>query len=103
MYEAEGNPRLDLDLLKILRERVSTPFILHGGSGTPSEDVTRGIKECGIVSVNIDTEVRIAFITAIHDFFASGQMVTDPRKVLCIARDAVQKKVKEKISLFGGL
>ena len=103
MYEAEGNPHLDLDLLKILRERVSTPFILHGGSGTPSEDVTRAIKECGIVSVNIDTEVRIAFITAINDFFASGQMVIDPRKVLSVARDAVQKKVEEKIELFGNL
>ncbi|MCK5491267.1 MAG: class II fructose-bisphosphate aldolase family protein [Candidatus Pacebacteria bacterium] len=103
MYEAEGNPHLDLDLLQILRERVSTPFILHGGSGTPSEDVIRGIKECGIVSVNIDTEVRIAFVTALNDFFVSGQMVIDPRKVLSIARDAVQKKVGDKISLFGSL
>lgn len=103
MYEAEGNPHLDLDLLQVLRKRVSTPFVLHGGSGTPSEDVKKAITEYGIININIDTEIRIAFVTALHDFFASGQMVIDPRKVLSVARLAVQKKVEEKIELFGNL
>ncbi len=103
MYKVEGNPHLDLDLLKILRESVSTPFILHGGSGTPSEDIKKAISEYGVINVNIDTEIRVAFMGAISDFCISGQMVTDPRKILSIARDAVQKKVEKKIELFGNL
>jgi len=100
MYKPEGNPHLDIDLLKKIRDKISTPFVLHGGSGTPSGDVQRAILEGGIVSVNIDTEIRVAFIGAINDFCVSGQMVTDPRKILSIARDSVQKKVEEKIELF---
>ncbi|MCK5084946.1 MAG: class II fructose-bisphosphate aldolase [Candidatus Pacebacteria bacterium] len=100
MYKPEGNPRLDLDLLKKLREKVETPFVLHGGSGTPSEDIKKAISEYGIVNVNIDTGIRVAFMGAISDFCISGQMVTDPRKILSIARNAVQEKVEEKIELF---
>jgi len=100
MYKPEGNPHLDLDLLKKIKEKISTPFVLHGGSGTPSGDVQRAILEGGIINVNIDTEVRVAFMASISDFCISGQMVTDPRKVLSLARDSVQKKVEEKIELF---
>ena len=100
MYKQEGNPHLDLDLLKRIKEKISTPFVLHGGSGTPSDDVQKAILEGGVINVNIDTEIRVAFIGAISDFCISGQIVTDPRKVLSIARDLVQKKVEEKIELF---
>ena len=100
MYKPEGNPHLDLDLLKKIREKIPTPLVLHGGSGTPSGDVQRAIMEGGIINVNIDTEVRVAFMASISDFCISGQMVTDPRKVLSLARDSVQKKVEEKIELF---
>ena len=100
MYKPEGNPHLDIDLLKKLKAKVEIPFILHGGSGTPSEDVQKAILEGGIVNVNIDTEIRVAFMGAISDFCVSGQMVTDPRKILSITRDTVQEKVEEKIELF---
>ena len=100
MYKPEGNPNLDFDLLGKLKEKVSIPFILHGGSGTPSEDIRKAITEYGIINVNIDTEIRVAFMGALSDFCDSGQMVTDPRKILAIARNAVQEKVEEKIELF---
>ncbi len=103
MYRPERNPRLDLDLLRVLRKKVTTPFVLHGGSGTPSEDIKRAILEYGVININIDTEIRVAFMGAISDFCISGQMVTDPRKILSLARNAVQKKVEEKIDLFGNL
>ena len=100
MHKPEGNPHLDLKLLKELRKKVPIPFILHGGSGTPSEDIRKAISECGVVNVNIDTGIRVSFMAAISDFCISGQMVTDPRKVLTLARDSVQRKVEEKIELF---
>jgi len=100
MYKPEGNPKLDFDLLGKLKEKITIPLILHGGSGTPSEDIRKAITEYGIVNVNIDTEIRVAFMGALSDFCASGQLVTDPRKILSFARDAVQEKVEEKIELF---
>ncbi|MCK4525220.1 MAG: class II fructose-bisphosphate aldolase, partial [Candidatus Andersenbacteria bacterium] len=100
MYKPEGNPELDFDLLGKLKEKISIPFILHGGSGTPSENIRKAITDYGIINVNIDTEVRVAFMGALNDFCVSGRMVTDPRKILSFARDMVQEKVEEKIELF---
>ena len=100
MYKPEGNPHLDFDLLYNLRKKVAVPFVLHGGSGTPSEDIRRAIKDYGIINVNIDTEIRVAFVGGFSDFCISGQMATDPRKVLAISRDEVQKIVEKKIDLF---
>lgn len=102
-YKGKENPMLDFDLLKKIREKVSTPFVLHGGSGVPVEDIKRAISEFGIVNVNIDTQIRVAFIEALKNYFASGETTTDPRKFLCIARDNVQKTVEEKIDLFRNL
>ncbi len=99
-YKGRENPHLDLELLKKLRERVSIPFVLHGGSGTPSEDIKKAIKDYGVINVNIDTEIRFAFMNILRDFCLSGQMAVDPRKVLGKARDEVQKTVEEKIELF---
>jgi ketose-bisphosphate aldolase len=67
MYKPEGNPKLDFDLLGELKERVSIPFILHGGSGTPSEDIRKAVSEYGIINVNIDTEIRVAFMSGRKD------------------------------------
>ena len=101
MYAPQGNPRLDLELLKKIKARISIPFILHGGSGIPDEDVKKSIAEGGIVTVNVDTEVRAAFTNALEKFYAGGQRTGDPREILSLARDAAQKKVEEKMKLFG--
>ena len=101
MYAPQGNPRLDLELLKKIKARVSIPFILHGGSGIPDKDVKKAIAEGGIVTVNVDTEVRISFTNALEKFYAGSKQASDPRKILSLARDAAQKKVEEKIKLFG--
>ncbi|MFZ2970660.1 MAG: class II fructose-bisphosphate aldolase, partial [Minisyncoccia bacterium] len=36
-YKGKENPRLDFELLKRIRGKVSIPFVLHGGSGVPVE------------------------------------------------------------------
>ena len=101
MYAPQGNPRLDIELLKKIKSKVSIPFILHGGSGISDEDIKKSIAEGGIVTVNIDTEIRLAFTNALEKFYAGSKRTSDPRKILSLARAAAQKKVEEKIKLFG--
>ena len=101
MYAPQGNPRLDIELLKKIKSKVSIPFILHGGSGVSDEDIKKSIAEGGIVTVNIDTEIRLAFTNALEKFYAGSKRTSDPRKILSLARAAAQKKVEEKIKLFG--
>jgi ketose-bisphosphate aldolase len=52
-------PQLDFDRLARIHEAVSIPLVLHGGSGTPKEDLQRAIS-LGIAKVNVATELTVA-------------------------------------------
>ena len=60
---AHGNyktkPKLDIERLAKIREALSTPLVLHGGSGLSDEDFKNTIKN-GIAKVNIFTDLCIA-------------------------------------------
>lgn len=53
-------PKLNLERLKNIAARVSVPLVLHGGSGTPDDQVVEAIR-LGIAKVNICTEFVAAF------------------------------------------
>jgi ketose-bisphosphate aldolase len=52
-------PRLDFDRLAQLRASTGIPLVLHGGSGTPPDDLRRAIS-LGIAKVNVATEIMTA-------------------------------------------
>ena len=52
-------PKLDIALLKELDAASTVPLVLHGGSGTPDEQMRAAI-ENGICKFNVYTDLRIA-------------------------------------------
>jgi ketose-bisphosphate aldolase len=52
-------PRLDFDRLATIHSLVSVPLVLHGGSGTPADDLKRAIS-LGIAKINVATELITA-------------------------------------------
>jgi fructose-bisphosphate aldolase class II len=56
MYD--GEPRLALDLLAEIRERVEVPLVLHGGSGL-ADDQFRAAIAGGIAKINIFTNLAL--------------------------------------------
>jgi len=54
----EGEPKLNLELLAEIRERVDIPLVLHGGSGL-SDDQFRAAIDGGISKVNIFTNLVV--------------------------------------------
>ena len=56
--------------------------------------------ELGVCCFNIDTDIRIAFITEMCNRTNPRCDTTDPRKILGEARKNVTRKVKEKIKMF---
>lgn len=54
----EGEPHLDLNLLREIRARVDLPLVLHGGTGL-SEDQFRAAVAAGISKVNIATDLYV--------------------------------------------
>lgn len=52
-------PKLNIERLKKIAETVDIPLVLHGGSGTPKEQVHEAIHQ-GINKINICTDIVIA-------------------------------------------
>lgn len=96
----KGTPELDFGRLEEINRRVPCPVVLHGSSGVPDDSITRAI-DLGVRKINIDTNIREAFVGAMREALGSNPDEIDPRKVLGPARDAATGVIREKIRLFG--
>jgi len=93
------NPPLDLQRLKEIKEKTKNiSLVLHGGSGTLEKDIRAAIN-LGIVKVNINTELRLAFTENLRKALKERKEFI-PYKYLPVAILAVQKVVEKKIKLF---
>ena len=88
-------------LAEIRRLLPDTPLIMHGASDWQAENVKKAI-EGGICCFNVDTDIRVAFLSTICHETGSGCDVSDPRKLLGLAREKVQAVVQDKIRMFAG-
>lgn len=96
----KGEPRLDMDRLSAIRERVSVPLVLHGASGVPEASVRECIRR-GICKVNYATELRIAFTSAMRAFLLENEGAIDPKLPMRAGREAVFRLVCDLIRLCG--
>jgi len=96
----KGEPQLDFDRLAKIKALVKIPIVLHGSSGVPDESVRRAI-ELGVRKVNIDTNIREAFVGEMRRVMIEKPDEIDPRKILGPAREAATAIIAKKIRLFG--
>ena len=93
-------PDLDIDLLRRIAQAVPDTFLsLHGGSGIPADQVKAAIAE-GIVKVNVNTELRVAYRDALVE-----ELGENPKeyKIYDLSPDvimAVASVVENKIDVF---
>ncbi|MEK7573783.1 MAG: class II fructose-bisphosphate aldolase [Patescibacteria group bacterium] len=92
--------KLDIELLKLIRQAVSCAISLHGGSDTPAQYFVDAIK-VGVSKVNINSDMRFAYRTELEK-----QLHEHPDEYAVVKLegpiiDAVQKVVEEKIDMFG--
>src|SRR5579859_642015 len=59
-----NQPPLDLVRLSQIASQVDVPLVLHGASGLSKENIQRAIA-LGVAKINVNTEVRTAFLAAI--------------------------------------
>lgn len=98
----EGEPELDFDRIKVIKEKLNMPLVLHGSSGVAYEDLEKAIG-LGINKINIDTDIRMAFADAIKEFLKDNPDEFDPRNILKPARANMRKTVAEKMKVFGSV
>ena len=78
---AHGNyptrPQLDFELLATLRDMVAIPLVLHGGSGTPAEDLKKAIN-LGIAKINVASELVRAVRDTLMNHWGANEMMWAP-------------------------
>lgn len=89
--------KLDFERLKEIRGEVNQFLVLHGGSGVPNSQIKEAVK-LGIVKININTELRIAWKESLLKILKKKEI--KPYNIMPFVEKAIQKKVEEKIKLF---
>jgi len=117
----KGKVKLDFDRLKEIKSLLPKTFlVLHGASsiyenyvnlinhyggkildasGIPDEHYIIAIKY-GIRKINIDTDLRIAFVYGIRKILFENPSEIDPRKILNSSIDAIKDVIRHKLSLI---
>lgn len=120
-YKFKSQSKLDLERLKVISQKISIPLVLHGASSVPawiiekavkygatlegakgvSEDQIKQAIPLGIAKINIDTDMRLAFIATVREVLTNSPKEIDPRKILGPAKNTMKEVAKSKMQLFG--
>ncbi len=120
-YKFAGEARLDVGRLRVIRELVDVPLVLHGASsvpqwlvekaeklgaklgspeGVPEDQVQRAISH-GICKINTDTDLRLAFNAGIREFLSQHPEDFDPRHVISAGKESMRTIVEHRMEVFG--
>jgi len=106
-----GSATLDLRVLEAIREQVSIPLVLHGGTGIPLESAQDCIR-LGVAKVNFGTLLKQAHLEAVGGKLAAYRVPMSPhpflgmggeQDILLAGLEAVKIKVKELLQAFGSV
>lgn len=120
-YKFKNTPELAMERITEIKGLTGIALVLHGASGVPQDLLEKARKygaelpgamgvpdsayedavSRGINKINIDTDLRLAYMSSIREFFAENPTVFDPRKYLASGKEAVKAQMRNKISLFG--
>jgi fructose-bisphosphate aldolase, class II len=95
----KGTPKIDFDRLKLLKDTLKMPLVLHGGSGTGDENLRKAV-ECGINKVNIFTDSMVANTGAILKKLNENPEANF-MELLTAGENAMKETLKYYIRLFG--
>jgi ketose-bisphosphate aldolase len=93
-------PELDFVRLQEIRDATGVPLVLHGGSGTPLEQLQRSI-EIGVSKVNVASELSRAYLAAVTKGVADAEGKAWYGTVLTDAKAAVAAVVADWMNKLG--
>ena len=119
-----GNPKLDIDRLAEIKQKVGDlPLVLHGASSVYADSVEncnkygadiknaygitdsdiKGAIQNGVAKINVDTDIRIAFLAGLRKVITENSSSIDMRKYLGNARDFSKEIIIRKMKTFLGI
>lgn len=100
LYPAGKQPKLDIERLKAIKQRLSIPLVLHGGSGNKDAEVAESIQH-GVGKINISSDMKKAFYVALVEELKSGSH--EPNALYLKPMDAAKEIVIHKMDLFSSI
>ncbi|MBE6469058.1 MAG: class II aldolase [Coriobacteriaceae bacterium] len=102
VHGLEEEPHIDLDHLARIAAVCPCPLVLHGGSGIDHATIA-AMAEHGMVKVNIASDLRRAFISAVHDAQEENPREVNLAAVLMRARRAVTEVARSTQLAINGI
>jgi fructose-bisphosphate aldolase, class II len=91
--------RLDLNLLRRLREASSVPLVIHGGSGLPGEQLGV-LSEHNVLKVNVASDLRNAMIRTFGEAYVANPNEYSLIRVSTASVQAIADVVEQRIRSF---
>ena len=98
IYPKGMKPDLKLDLLKVIKSKVSIPLVLHGGSNNPDAEIGQSVT-LGVNKINISSDIKVAYYEKMREVL-KDESLREPNVIqpACIA--AMKETAYHKIELF---
>lgn len=94
-----ATPQLAFDRISELREALSIPLVLHGGSDIPDEQMQEAVRR-GMSKFNVATEYDRAFFNALKNTKYDEMQRTSGRAVMIDIEEAMIALVRKKLQLL---
>lgn len=91
-------PKLRLDLLKEIKNKVNIPLVLHGGSGNSDNEIFEAVK-LGINKVNISSDIKNAYYCEMRNVLQNISL-REPHAIEPRCKEAMKQVAAHKIDLF---
>lgn len=93
------NPKLDIERIKKIKERVKIPLVLHGGSGLKDEDFLKAI-DAGVSIIHIATELRMVWRDSLKEVLEKNEKEISPYKLMPEVIEKIAQLIEKRIRLF---
>lgn len=99
LYPKGVTPKLNIELMKDLNSRLDIPFVLHGGSGNPDEEISEAVKY-GVSKVNLSSDLKSVFFKAVRERLNNVPDKYEPMDVYPYANEKVKEVVRHKLTVL---
>lgn len=97
----KGVPKLNFELVERLGKEITTPIVIHGGSGLSAENFIKLI-QLGGRKINISTIVKNAYLNEVKKLSMSGEKMA-PIPFDTKVKEAVTEEIKKHLAVFSGI
>lgn len=98
IYPDDMKPQLKLELLKEIKQKVSIPLVLHGGSNNPDDEIGEAVSR-GINKINISSDIKVAYYDKMREVL-QDKGLREPNIIEPPCKEAMKKVALHKIKLF---